>query len=143
MAFLNHLVSVPPVEVEALRSDPDAYLTPSLAVAVSHLVAYWVQVQPLGQLLGQAIDGGAVLNPALRHQLRDPCYYALETVRSLHAQLSEAWEQATAAQPVPPDDWYRVEIEKVLRLFAHAADRGECVVSALEPCNAIHFRRNK
>ena len=142
MAYLNYLVSVPLAEVETLRDDPEAVITPSLSVAVSHLIAYWVQVQPLGQLLGRAIDGGAVINGALRHQLRDPCYHDPESVRARYAELTEAW-QATSARPIAEDDWYRVEIEKVLRVFAHAAERGECVVSALVPCHCIHFQSNK
>jgi hypothetical protein len=141
MAFLDRLVSVSQAEVDALRADENSPLTPTLSVLVSHLIAYWVQVQPLGRLLGQAVDGGTVLNKALRHQLRDPCYHGPEVVRTLYMLLSEAWQDATSAQPVPPDDWYRIEIEKVLRLFAHAADRGECVVSALEPCHGIHFKK--
>lgn len=143
MAYLTYLVSVPPTEVERLRSDPDVPVSRSLTVTVSHLIAYWVQIQPIGQLLGNAIDGGMVLNSGLRHRLRDPCYHDPETVRSLSMQLSEAWQQATSAEPIPPDDWYRIEIEKVLRLFAHAAGRGECVVSVLEPNNRIHFKPNE
>ncbi|MCE9561626.1 MAG: hypothetical protein K8U57_06185 [Planctomycetes bacterium] len=139
MAFRNHLVSATHAQVEALRGNQIAIITPSLALSVSHLIAYWVETQPLGQLLGQAIDGGEILNSSLRHQLRDPCFHDPQTVRSLYTTLSEAWQQVTASQPVPPDDWYRIEIEKVLRLFAHAAGCGECVVSALEPCDAIHF----
>ncbi len=143
MAFLNHLFSVPSADVEAIRRSPDTPLTPSLRVSVSHLIAYWVQVQPLGQLLGQAIDGGSVLNSVFHHQLRDPCYHDPEVVRSLFAQLTQAWQQATSVEPVPPDDWYRIEIDKVLRLFTHAAESGECVVSALEPCHAIHIRTTR
>src|SRR6266498_1177996 len=142
MAYLNRLASVPFAEVEALRANPNFPITPSLMVFVSHLIAYWVQVQPLGHLLGQAIDGGAILNGALQHQLRAPCCQDPQTVCQLNAELTEAWQQASAVEPVPPDDWYRIEIEKVLRVFAHAADRGECVVSALEPCNDIHFMPN-
>ncbi len=143
MAFLNRLVSVRSADVEALRDDPDVSVTTTLTVYVSHLIAYWVEVQPIGRLLGQAIDGGTVINSTLRHQLRDPCYHDPDAVRSLYAQLTEAWREATAAEPVPPDDWYRIEIEKVLRLFAHATERGECVLSALEPCHVIHFTPSK
>jgi hypothetical protein len=133
MAYLTYLVSVPQAQVAALRADPAALLTPSLRVHVSHLIAYWVQVQPLGQLLGQAIDGGTAINSALQHPLRDPCYHEPEVVKSLYAQLAAAWQQALGMGPVAEDDWYRIEIEKVLRLFRHAAERGECVVSVLQP----------
>jgi hypothetical protein len=47
--------------------------------------------------------------------------------------MTEAWQQALATLPVPEDDWYRIEIEKVLQLFRHASERGECVLSILEP----------
>jgi hypothetical protein len=143
MAYLNHLLSVPCAEVEALRKNPDASLTPSVSVSVSHLIAYWVQVQPLGQLLGQAIDGGSVINSTLKHQLRDPCYQDPEAVKTLLPQLTKAWEQALSIGPVPDGDWYRIEIEKVLRVFTHAADHGECVVSVLEPCHGLYIKRNK
>jgi hypothetical protein len=133
VAYLNHLYSVPLAEVEALRDDPDAPIRPSLSVSVSHLVAYWVQVQPLGRLLGQAIDGGLELNDTLRHQLRAPCYHGPEVVRTLYSLLVSAWLQVTSVEEIPPDDWYRIEIEKVLRVYSHAAERGECVVSMLEP----------
>jgi hypothetical protein len=132
VAYLTYLASAPPAEVTALRVDHTTLLTPSLVVAVSHLIASWVQVQPLGELLGQAIDGGTELNSALWHPLRPPCYHEPEAVRALHAQLTEAWQRTLAAQSIPEDDWYRVEIEKVLRIFGHAAERGDCVVSALQ-----------
>jgi hypothetical protein len=140
MAFRNYLVSVPLAAVEAVRDGRSDVLTSSLTVSVSHLIAYWVQVQPLGRLLGQAVDGGAVLNNTLRHQLRDPCYHDPDAVRSQYVELSNEWQRTTSAHPVEPDDWYRIEIEKVLRVFAHAAERGECVVSALEPCTGIQFK---
>jgi hypothetical protein len=141
MAYLNRLASVPLGEVEALRNDPESILAPSLNVFVSHLIAYWVQVQPLGELLGRAVDGGDAINPSLRHQLRDPCFHAPDAVRLLYPQLLQAWDVANAENPAPPDDWYRIEIEKVLRVFAHAVERGECVVSTVEPCHVIHFAR--
>jgi hypothetical protein len=143
MAFLNRLAAVPCSEVEVLRGDPNASLSPSLTVSVSHLIAYWVQIQPIGQLLGKAIDGGMPINYALRHQLRDPCYHGPDAVRTLYSQLLLEAQQVNATYSIPPDDWYRIEIDKVLRVFGHAADRGECVVSALEPCNDIHFKSRK
>jgi hypothetical protein len=133
VAYLTYLVSVPPAEVAALRADGTTSLTPSLKVGVSHLIGYWVQVQPLGQLLGQAIDGGTALSTELWHPLRDPCYHEPEAVQSLLAQLDAVWQQVTTSTPMQEDDWYRIEIEKVLRLFRHAAQRGECVVSVLAP----------
>jgi hypothetical protein len=133
LAYLNYLASVPTGEVAALHADAAILLQPSLLLGVSHVIAYWVKPQPLGQLLGQAIDGGAVLNRELWHPLRVPVYHEPEAVRSLLARLEEAWQGALASRPVREDDWYRIEIEKVLRLFRHAAEHNECVVSVLEP----------
>jgi hypothetical protein len=59
MAYLNLLASVPEPEVERLRRDPTFVVTPTLVTGASHLLAYWVQTQPLGSLLGQALDGGS------------------------------------------------------------------------------------
>ena len=56
-----------------------------------------------------------------------------ERVRALLTLLSDAWEQAMERHPVPPADWYRVEIEKVLEVFRDAAARGNCVVKLLHP----------
>jgi hypothetical protein len=133
VAYLTYLASVPHAEVLTLRADDTAMLTPSLMVGVSHLIGYWVQVKPLGQLLGQAIDGGTELQSGLWHPLRAPCYHEPSAVQTLYAQLAAEWQQVTASTPIEQDDWYRLEIEKVLRLFRHAAGRGECVVSALQP----------
>ena len=143
MAYLNLLASVPQGDVQALQGDPTTILTPTLKIYVSHLIAYWVEAQPLGALLGRAVDGGKVIHSSLRHQLRNPCFHEPETVRTLTEVLSRAWEQAIAVQPLPADDWYRIEIEKVLRLFSHAASRSECVVSAIEPYYGIHFATKK
>jgi len=140
MAYLNYLASAPSAQVEAVKSDPNALIAPTLFVSVSHLIAYWVQVQPLGQLLGQAIDGGEIIHSSLQHKLRDPFYHDPDAVRSLNTQLSSEWLQVTSTQPSAPDDWYRIEIEKVLLLFGHAAERGECVVSCLDPCHVLFFK---
>jgi hypothetical protein len=84
-------------------------------------------------LLGETIDGGNVLAATLRHPLRPPTCHPPERVRALLILLSEAWEQAMERHPVPPDDWYRVEIEKVLEVFRDAAARGNCIVKLLHP----------
>jgi hypothetical protein len=67
------------------------------------------------------------------HPLRPPTYHAPEAVQFLYGQLSEGWRQILAIHPeTAEDDWYRVEIEKTLKLFQHAAASNECVVSVLE-----------
>jgi len=132
VAYLNFLLAASESDVLALSRDPSVVLAPSLVVSVSHLIGYWVQVQPLGKLLGQAIDGGIPMNSDLWHPLRSPVYHQPTSVQELHRSLAEEWEGVLAGTPVPADDWYRIEIEKVVRLFGHASDRAECVVSVLE-----------
>ena len=132
MAYLNYLVAAPEADVLVLSRDSTFVLEPSLVVGVSHLIGYWVEVQPLGQLLGQALDGGIVVSPGLWHPLRPPIYHKAEAVKALHQQIAGEWQRELAANPVPQDDWYSIEIEKVLRLFRHASDRSESVVSVLE-----------
>lgn len=132
MAYLNFLVSVSEQQVLALRKDNKALLRPSLLVAVSHLVGSWVQVQPLGRLLGQALDEGELVNEHLWHPLRSPVYHGPEDVRTLHQQLNDAWTFATRQQARPDLSIDPNEIHKVLNIFRHASDHGECVVSVLD-----------
>ncbi len=134
MAYLNFLVSVSEQQVQALRKDSAKLLRPSLVAAVSHLVGYWVEIQPLGGLLGQALDGGAKINDRLWHPLREPVFHDPEQVRALHQGLADAWQNARGPQSERDDwEWYRREIGQVLRAFRHASDRGECIISALQP----------
>lgn len=133
MAYANYLASVAEEQVASLADDPSRALDPHALVVVSHLVPYWVQVQPLGKLLVEAIDGGHVLCAALWHPLRPPVYHPPGRVVGLDGELSRAWERAASAHPVPETDWYRIEIGKVLKVYRDAAEHGLCVVSALAP----------
>jgi hypothetical protein len=136
MAYLNLLASVPERQVVRLQRDPAALLRPSLEATASHVVAYWVRVQPLGELLGEALDGGEKLGEAFWHPLRDPVFHRPPKVRQLSRQIADAWGRAKAA---PQEEWgpysrdYPYDIREVLRAFTHAADRAECIVSALPP----------
>jgi hypothetical protein len=65
VAYLNLLAAVPESEVERLRVDPASVVTPSMLLGVSHLLAYWVRAQPLGGLLGRALDGGQLVHAEL------------------------------------------------------------------------------
>ena len=132
MAYLNFLVAVPEADVLALSRDTSVTLSPSLVVAVSHLIGYWVDFQPLGTLLGEAIDGGLPVSTELWHPLRPPVYHGAEAVRALQLQLADAWQHVLASHSLPDDDWSREETEKVQRLFHHAANRREAVVSVLD-----------
>jgi hypothetical protein len=146
MAYLSFLASVPESEVLAIRADAEVRLQPSLIVYVSHLIAYFVEVQPLGELLGKAIDGGEILNDKLTFRfLRflSPTYHNPQSVRLLHADLTASWQQATQdkSSDLGSDMWYRMEIGKTLQAFEHAAKRGECLVSAIEPRSYILFAK--
>jgi hypothetical protein len=134
MAYLNLLASVSQEEVAAFIRDPQRPLKYHLVQGVSHLIAYWVEIQPLGYLLRQALDGGHLLSATLWHPLRHPTYHSPDDVRAFLPQLSQAWDSALAqSAPWSEDDWYRIEIEKVLRVFEHATACGGCVVSVLQP----------
>ena len=82
MAYFNLLASVPEKDVERLRADPAFLLRPTLVSGASHLLAYWIQIQPLGGLLARALDGGEVIRPELWHPLRPP----LQDLRRLGGQ---------------------------------------------------------
>jgi hypothetical protein len=133
MAYLTYIGSVCEADVDAIRRDPRLKGNPSFAVAVSHLIAYWVEVQPLGRILGEAVDGGEPVTETLWHPLRPPRVQSRAAVARLHAELDEAWQDLTRSRPVEGDDWYRVEIDKVRRVYDHAAAQGECVLTALDP----------
>lgn len=136
MAYLSYLASVPESQVLAIRADPTVQLQPSLLIPVSHVIAYWVEVQPLGELLGKAIDGGEMLNEKLFHPFRSPTYHDVPSARLLHRELTAAWNEALRNKPsedIGSDIWYRTEIGKALRAFQYAAEHDECVVSAIDP----------
>lgn len=132
MAYSTYLASISEEQVQRLRTEPDGRLRPSCLVSVSHLIAYWVQIQPLGHLLGEAIDGGFKLSDRLWHPLLQPTYHPPEHVRRILSSLSEACEQATSV-PILTHDWFGIEIGKVLKVFGDAAAHGYCVVKMLQP----------
>jgi hypothetical protein len=143
MAYFNLLASVPESDVERLRRDWSALLRPSLVLGASHLLAYWVQVQPLGGLLRRALDGGEPIHAELWHPLRPPLFHRPAAVRELAPQIDAAWAEALRVTPLPNgDDWTAAEMGRLLRLFRHAAGAGECVVSALDaPADQERARR--
>jgi len=133
VAYGNFIASVPFPQIAALRADPNVLLRPSRMENVSHLLAYWVQAQPLGRLLGEALDGGERLADGLEHPLRPPVMHRPLEVRRLLHVLREALHQATAANRVREIHWFGRDIDKLLAVFEHAAGHGEAVVSVLEP----------
>ncbi len=131
MAYGTILAALTGEQVRALRGDPRAIAGPSLAVMVSHLVAYWVKSQPLGRMLGEAVDGGSEVHPDLWHPLRAPKFQCPDQVRELHGQLAGEWSRHLATHPMPGEG-FRWDIERVLQAYAHASRRGEAILSALE-----------
>lgn len=135
MAYLNLLAAVDPEQVAHLRDDPGFRMTPSKVVGVSHLLGNpgWVTHPPLVAVLAEGLDGGELLAGSLWHPLRVPIYHPPGEVLSLAPRLEDAWVATLAEWPLPKDDWYRIEIEKVLAAFHHAAAVGEGVASILQP----------
>ena len=134
MAYLNLLMSVPTSELNALCEDSSYTAKYTELTAVSHLLAYWIKTQPLGELLGTAIDGGELINDELWHPLRKPAFYSSEDVVKLHEQIAAEWNRIPAdKQTTEPFDYFGPEIEKLLSVFKRAATNGECIVSILEP----------
>jgi hypothetical protein len=57
-------------------------------------------------------------------------------------ELANEVAAAVDAGAVAGDDWLAGEVGRLLRLFKHAAEKGECVVSALnEPADAERSSR--
>jgi hypothetical protein len=83
-------------------------------------------------LLGEATDGGEALNSTLWHPLRPPTYHSIVGASALFRQISDAFEAVITSGPVPETDWYRIEIERLLKIFRHATDQGEGIISALQ-----------
>jgi hypothetical protein len=138
VAYFNLIASVPEADVERLCGDPAFLLRPSLVAGASHLLAYWVEAQPLGGLLARALDGGEVIHPELWHPLRPPLTHRPAAVRELAGGIAAAVEAGAAAD----DDWLTAEVSRLLRVFRHAAGAGECVVSALDhPADAARAER--
>ena len=133
MAYLTLIASIAESEIARFREGSVEAMAASKIEYVSHYLAYGVPEEPLRQLLGQAIDGGEPLREDLWHPFRSPLVQTLETVKTRWSQLSEAWSTVLRRIEVAEDDWYKIEITKVLDIFEHASRNTECIVSALEP----------
>ena len=133
MAYLNLLFSIPSERVPECTSWDLLRSTATYSVGCSHLIAYWGQFEPLNEVLGRALDGGLVLHPRWKHKFRVPTYHSPVEVTELAGAVVNVWQQAiTKYEELANDDWWRIEIEKCLTIFQHAANRGEAVVSILE-----------
>lgn len=132
MAYFTLMASVAEAEVDSLRQDPSRLLRPTLVSGASHLLSYWVQVQPLGQILQDAVDGGELLHSEFWHPLRPPMFHRPPKVRSLAEQVGAEWEAAKPDLPRDDGGWLAAEVSRMLRLYEHAAAAAECVVTALD-----------
>lgn len=133
VAYLNLLFSIPGERVSECTSWDLLRSMATYSVGCSHLIAYWAQFEPLNEVLSRALDGGLVLNSRWKHKLRVPTYHNPAEVTELAGAVANIWQQAIAKyEELANDDWWRIEIEKCLALFQHAANRGEAVVSILE-----------
>lgn len=136
------MASVAEPDLDAFRSAPSGKLHPSLVLGTSHLLAYWVQVQPLQQLLAEAVDGGEVLHNDLWHPFRPPMFHRPNQVRSLADQIAKCWDEIKSAVAQDDGGWLTAEVTRLLRLYGHAAERGESVVTSIErPADEQRARR--
>jgi hypothetical protein len=134
MAYGVVLAGVPESGVEEFRSGRVRALQPSKIVYCSHLLSYWVRVQPLGELLGEAIDGGESLRGDLWHRFRIPMVHPASQSRELYEKLRVEWERVISLKVGPEELGYLGnEIPLVLSVFAHASAHQQAVVSVLDP----------
>jgi hypothetical protein len=133
MAYGNYIASVPLDEIDALRRNQTAFLRPTGLEIVSHLVGYWIPAQPIGQLLGQVLDGGELLADDLTHPLRPPKMHLPMDVARLRDAILEGVKTAIAAGQTKEIEWFRLDIEKINGILQLAVERGEAIVSVLEP----------
>jgi hypothetical protein len=135
VAYLNYLASVPVDKVERFRNgDVMASLGASEVQGVSHLIAYWVTIPSLREVLGEVIDDGEPLAPDLWHPFRAPVVAMPDVAKDRAQRLRSAWNSATAeVGPIDAGDWYAHEIRKVLCVYEDAERREHAVISALAP----------
>ena len=131
MAYQTKLASIPENRIDAFRRSHQSSLHASRVIECSHLIAYGVEVQPLGKLLGKAIDGGELLDPNLWHSFRPPVFHTAKAVQELYLDLKKVWEQIQREFPVSDEDWYGKQIKEVIDLFNWAQERKEAIISII------------
>lgn len=134
MAYAALLASIPDDQVIAFREEGRPLLEADLSIRCSHILTSWVQPTELRHSLRQAIDGGQNLRSDLWHPLRSPVWHPSIAIAEFEPQLRRVWNDLLAKHgPADPEDWYVIEISKVLHLFRHASLSHNGVVSFLEP----------
>jgi len=131
VAYLTFVAAVPEVQIAAIRSDATYVLSPTLIKGVSHVVSYWIQVQPLGQILQTVIDGGDCLNNDFWHPLRAPMLHLSITVPQLTESLKKAWTDVND-NGTEQDEWLASEMDRLLTVMNHGVETGACIVTALD-----------
>jgi hypothetical protein len=133
MAYGTIVASVSEGSVAAYQASNKAPLQCSMSIFVSHLLAYWIQVEPLGSTLGKCIDGGVPLASRLWHPFRVPQLHDPVAVIQLANELEHAWNITKENEiVVQDDDFFGPQISNLVRLFLHAKSRNECVVTFLD-----------
>ena len=136
MAYGVLMAAVPPEDIDEYRqSGRSQPLATTDLFTCSHGVAYWVTFQPLGQLLGEAIDRGEPLRSDLWHPLRPPIVVEPTEVRQRLVKLEEAFAGYLNdfGLTESSEDWYVHEIGNVLGVYRLAAASGATVVSVVQP----------
>jgi hypothetical protein len=134
MAYGVRLASIAEEQIADFRSHRRDALVSSKSHLCSHLVAYWIKEQPLGRLLGEALDGGEDVRADLWHPLLPPAFHSAEAVHGLAKSLSAARNQFSERHPdLAADLFHGVEVRGVIDLFVHADSRHEAVVRFLDP----------
>lgn len=133
MAYGNYIAAVPLDQIAELRRNPDSLLRPSRLEIVSHLLAYWVKAQPVGQIFGEILDGGERLAEGFEHPLRAPVMHSPADVVRLRTSLREGLDAATAAGETREIEWFRGDIESLVSVMDLAIESGEALASVLEP----------
>lgn len=132
MAYGVYLASVPEEQIRLFQKHALPQLQPAFQKDVSHLLAYWVEEQPLGKLLGEAIDGGQRLREDLWHPYIKPRFHLPAEVSALAPKLQAALDQTLKSLPVERHENYSSEINMVIAVFDYATLHSHCVVSALD-----------
>jgi len=131
LAYLTLIAAVPDEQVAAIRTDATYVLTPTSIKGVSHLLSYWIQVQPLGQILNSVIDGGSCLHKEFWHPLRPPMVHLPNELAHLTESLKTAWSDISA-NSTEQDEWLTSEMIRLLAVMDHGVETGACIVTALD-----------
>lgn len=131
MAYLSILYSAPLEEIEAFRNNSSKTISKSKNVNVSHLIAESKTLGKLGQILWEALDNDAFLDPGTKQKRKNSLglCHSPDEVKRIFFKLSDAWTEYS--KTVEFDDWSIEQINLVLDIFEHAANRDECIAVGL------------